>query len=137
MLVEAAGGVVTRSNANGELEFLVVHRPRYGDWSLPKGKLERGESFEDAAVREVEEETGVRCTLGHEIGSQRYVDRHGRNKLVRYWHMTPVASRPRPADAEVDGVRWVSTGDAAALLSYDADRQLIAEVIRQHDGDPR
>jgi 8-oxo-dGTP pyrophosphatase MutT (NUDIX family) len=83
--VEAAGGVVTRPTIDGDVEVLVVHRPKHGDWSLPKGKLEHGESFEHAAVREVEEETGVRCTLGPELGSRRYFDRYGRDKVVRYW----------------------------------------------------
>jgi 8-oxo-dGTP diphosphatase len=133
--VEAAGGVVTRSTVDGDVEILVVHRPRHADWSLPKGKLEVGESFEHAAVREVEEETGVRCTLGVELRSNRYIDRYGREKTVRYWLMTPVAARPRIPDDEVDEVRWVTGRDALDLLSYDADQQLVADVMREHRGD--
>jgi 8-oxo-dGTP diphosphatase len=134
--VEAAGGVVTRRTSDDDVEVLVVHRPRYDDWTLPKGKLERGESYEDAAVREVEEETGVRCELGPELPSHRYVDRHGRDKVVRYWEMTPVAARAREADDEVDEVRWVRAGDARTLLTYDADRRLLAGVVRERRGDP-
>ena len=86
--VEAAGGVVVRGEGE-PLELAVVHRPRYDDWSLPKGKLESGERWEDAALREVEEETGLRCELGDELESARYRDRKGRDKLVRWWLMRP------------------------------------------------
>jgi len=132
--VQAAGGVVTRRNDRGELELLVVHRPRYGDWSLPKGKLEAGESHEAAAVREVEEETGVRCRLGPELAHHAYVDRHGRDKVVRYWQMTPIDTREWHPNDEIDEVRWISAGDAAALLTYDADRGLIAGVVGSTQG---
>jgi 8-oxo-dGTP diphosphatase len=125
--VEAAGGVVTRRGEQG-LEVLVVHRPRYDDWSLPKGKLEAGESFENAAAREVEEETGVRVQLGTELPSQRYVDRKGRDKLVRYWRMTPIGTSAWTANDEVDAVRWVQAGEAQSFLTYDADRSLVATV---------
>jgi 8-oxo-dGTP diphosphatase len=136
VVVQAAGGVVTRATPDGDREVLLVHRPRYGDWTLPKGKLERGESHEDAALREVEEETGVRGALGAELPSHRYVDRHGRDKVVRYWEMTPVDAQPREADDEVDEVRWVRADDASALLTYDADRRLLAGVMRERRGDP-
>ncbi|HUF83802.1 MAG TPA: NUDIX domain-containing protein, partial [Acidimicrobiia bacterium] len=81
--VRAAGGVVLRRGADGP-EVLVVHRPRYGDWSLPKGKCEPGEGDEDAARREVEEESGVRVRLGAELPTGAYLDRRGRPKQVRY-----------------------------------------------------
>jgi 8-oxo-dGTP diphosphatase len=136
VVVRAAGGVVTRATPDGDREVLLVHRPRYGDWTLPKGKLERGESHEDAALREVEEETGVRGVLGAELPSHQYVDRHGRDKIVRYWEMTPVDARPREPDDEVDEVRWVRASDAKALLTYDADRRLLAGVMRERRGDP-
>jgi 8-oxo-dGTP diphosphatase len=125
--VEAAGGVVVRAQSNGP-EVLVVHRPKYDDWSLPKGKLEPDESHEHAATREVEEETGWHCELGIELPDVRYRDRRGRPKHVRYWQMTPVEHRGFTPNDEVDEVRWVSTEAARALLSYDADRQLLADV---------
>jgi 8-oxo-dGTP diphosphatase len=137
MTVEAAGGVVTRPSSDGELDVLVVHRPKYDDWSLPKGKLVHGESFEDAALREVEEETGVRCALGRELESHSYLDRNGRDKVVRYWEMTPVDVRPREPDDEVDEVRWVPARDVANLLSYHADHQLVSDVVRAHRGERR
>jgi 8-oxo-dGTP diphosphatase len=133
--IHAAGGVVTRPAANGDFEILVVHRPKYDDWSFPKGKLDPGETFEHGAIREVEEETGVRCELGAELRSHRYVDRNGRDKLVRYWMMTVVEAQPREPDDEVDEVRWVAARDAPALLSYHADHELVAAVVRTHRGD--
>jgi 8-oxo-dGTP diphosphatase len=126
-IVEAAGGVVIRVEADGA-EVLVVHRPKYDDWSLPKGKLEPGESHEHAAAREVEEETGWRCELGAELPDVHYRDRRGRPKHVRYWRMTPVEHRGFTPNDEIDQVRWVPSAAALALLSYDADRQLLADV---------
>jgi 8-oxo-dGTP diphosphatase len=126
-VIEAAGGVVTRAGPDGT-EVLVVHRPRYDDWSLPKGKLDPGEEHEDAARREVEEETGWRCRLGAELPAVRYRDRRGRPKHVRFWHMTPVEFVAFTPNDEIDDVRWISRGEAATLLSYPADRRLLANL---------
>jgi 8-oxo-dGTP pyrophosphatase MutT (NUDIX family) len=115
--VEAAGGVVLRDGL-----VAVVHRPRYDDWSLPKGKLDSGESFEDAALREVEEETGLRCRLVRELPAVEYEVR-GRPKLVRYWAMEAVDETPFVPNDEVDEVRWLEPSEALALLSYDRDRE--------------
>jgi 8-oxo-dGTP diphosphatase len=119
--VRAAGGVVVRDG-----QVLVVHRPRYDDWSLPKGKLEDGESWEEAALREVLEETGVGCRLLRELDDDHYHDRKGRLKRVRWWLMAPVAEDAREPDHEVDEVRWLALGEAGALLSYGHDRALVA-----------
>ena len=100
----------------------VVHRPRYDDWSLPKGKLDPGESFEEAALREVEEETGLRCRLVRELPTVRY-DVRGRLKEVRYWAMEVDDEIPFVPNDEVDQVRWVGQQEALALLSYDRDRE--------------
>lgn len=127
MTVQAAGGVVWRRSADGRLEILAVHRPRYDDWSLPKGKLVDGETHEAAALREVEEETGLRCALGPELPSTSYQDRRGRDKVVRYWAMTPVEGEFRPSD-EVDRLRWLTVDDAGATLSYERDRPLLAAL---------
>ena len=128
--MRAAGGVVVREHDGGGVELAVVHRPRYDDWSLPKGKLHEGEAWEAAALREVEEETGLHCTLGPELESVSYRDRKGRTKLVRYWLMRPldgVQGAFEPND-EVDEVRWLSAADAQARLTYDHDRELIATL---------
>jgi len=120
--VDAAGGVVVRDG-----RVLVVHRPRYDDWSFPKGKLDPGESFEDAALREVEEETGLRCTLGRELPSIRY-EAKGRPKLVRYWLMEAQAEPGFEPNEETDDVRWVTPDEARELLTYDRDRDVLAAL---------
>jgi 8-oxo-dGTP diphosphatase len=118
--VQAAGCVVR----HGDL-VAVIHRPRYDDWSLPKGKLDPGESFEEAAAREVEEEIGVTGRLGAELEPTEYTDHRGRTKLVRYWEMEVDEVPEFTPNDEVDEVRWVPAGEARALLSYDRDRALV------------
>jgi 8-oxo-dGTP pyrophosphatase MutT (NUDIX family) len=130
-VVRAAGGIVLRPAGDPALGslVLVVHRPRYDDWSLPKGKADPGERAEDTALREVHEETGLRCRLGQPAGEVRYRDSRGRAKRVRYWLMEPEADPGEftPND-EVDEIRWCSALEAADLLSYDHDRRLLASV---------
>jgi 8-oxo-dGTP diphosphatase len=122
--VAAAGGVVWRRDGD-DIEILLVHRPRYDDWSLPKGKLDAGESFEEAAVREVAEETGYEVALGAELASTHYHDRYGRPKIVRYWAMTVTGGEFVP-NHEVDAARWVTPDRASTLLTYDRDADVIA-----------
>jgi 8-oxo-dGTP diphosphatase len=117
--IDAAGGVVVRDG-----RVLLVHRPRYDDWTFPKGKLDPGESFEDAALREVEEETNVRCTLGRELPATRYEVR-GRPKLVRYWLMTPESETAFDPNDETDEIRWMTADEARRVLTYDHDRDLL------------
>ena len=123
--VLAAGGVVLRDG-----RVAVVHRPKYDDWSLPKGKLDPGEGFEEAALREVAEETGLRCRLGRELPSTEYLDAKGREKLVRYWEMVPVEGEFTPTQ-EVDELRWLEPHEAARLLSYDRDRGVLGALMRR------
>lgn len=121
--IQAAGGAVWR-RVDDQLEVLLVHRPRYDDWTLPKGKLADGEDHASGALREVKEETGLRCALGAELPTTSYRNRHGRAKVVRYWAMTPIGGRFKPSD-EVDRVRWVGVVDAARVLTYDRDRGVV------------
>jgi 8-oxo-dGTP pyrophosphatase MutT (NUDIX family) len=128
-VVRAAGGVVWRDRG-GSVEVLLVHRPRYDDWSLPKGKREHGETDEQCAVREVEEETGVRARLGRELLPTSYRDRKKRMKSVRYWAMTIASERTFVPNREVDELRWVDAGDAGPLLSYPYDADVVASFVR-------
>ncbi len=117
--IEAAGGVVWKVE-KGRVVVLLVHRPKYHDWSLPKGKLDPGETHEVAARREVEEETGFRCKLGRELREITYRDGRGRPKRVRYWEMT-VSKGDFAVNDEVDEIRWLAIGDAVDRLSYERD----------------
>jgi 8-oxo-dGTP diphosphatase len=122
--VRAAGGVVWRRDDGGAPELAVVHRPRYDDWSLPKGKLDPGEDWQEAALREVWEEIGLRCRPGDELPPVFYDDHKGRAKAVRYWMMEPQDGTFTPND-EVDEMRWMDVEAAAALLTYPHDAELV------------
>jgi 8-oxo-dGTP diphosphatase len=127
-VIRAAGGVVVREE-NGVREVVLVHRPAYDDWTLPKGKAHRGESDEDCAVREVEEETGLDCTRDRELASTSYEDSAGRPKVVRYWLMQPNGGELRPSN-EVDDARWVSWDEAERMLSYERDLDILRSATR-------
>jgi 8-oxo-dGTP diphosphatase len=128
--VRAAGGAVARVNDEGELEVALVHRPNYDDWSLPKGKLDPGESWEEAALREVEEETGLRCELGPALGESTYLDQKGRPKLVRYWEMSPIDGEFQP-NREVDELRWLGADQAEELVTHERDRELLMRLAER------
>lgn len=125
--MRAAGGVPVRRRGDGEIEVLLVHRPRYADWTFPKGKVKNGERDEVAAVREVEEETGLRCGLGPELASTQYTDLKLREKTVRYWVMDSCSGRFEPND-EVDAVAWLTPALAAERLSYARDRDVLRSL---------
>jgi 8-oxo-dGTP diphosphatase len=124
--VRAAGGLVVRMG-DDEPQVAVIHRPRYDDWSLPKGKLHPGEDWEAGALREVREETGFDCELGEELESTSYLDRKGRRKLVRYWLMLPLGGEFEPGD-EADELRWLTPAEAERLLTYEHDRELVSAL---------
>jgi len=127
-VVRAAGGVPWRRAPGGELEVVLVHRPKYDDWTFPKGKLDPGETWEQAAVREVWEETGIVPVLGPELAPTRYHDRFGRAKVVRWWAMVVAADAGLPAGDEIGARRWVRLDDVPALLTYQRDRSLVEGV---------
>jgi len=128
-VVRAAGGVPWRRR-DGSLEVLLVHRPRYDDWTFPKGKAEDGESDEKCALREVEEETGLGGTLGEELASTSYTDGRGRPKRVRYWALGPVDANAEPRN-EVDGLAWLTPDEAGQRLSYDRDRVVLRSLVER------
>jgi 8-oxo-dGTP pyrophosphatase MutT (NUDIX family) len=133
-VVQAAGGLVVR-RAGGLLQVAVVHRPVQHDWSFPKGKLEAGETFESAALREVREETGMVCRLLRFIGHTEYVDRKGRPKAVAYWIMASEGGSFTPNE-EVDELRWLHLQDATRLLSFSRDRELVAVLMAADQVEP-
>jgi 8-oxo-dGTP pyrophosphatase MutT (NUDIX family) len=128
--VRAAGGVVGRPSPRGEPEILLVHRPRYDDWTFPKGKALPGESDEECALREVEEETGLRCELERELPSTVYMDMRGRRKVVRYWCMRVIGGQLAAAPTEVDNLLWLPLEEAVQHLTYDRDRQVVQQLER-------
>ena len=125
-VVRAAGGVLVRARPDGDIEVALVHRPTYDDWTLPKGKLQAGEREEHCALREVEEETGMRCRLERALGSTKYKDHKGRLKVVHYWVMRALDGHFKPTK-EVDAMRWVQLAEAIKTLTYHHDRTLLLE----------
>lgn len=130
--VRAAGGIPWRRTGD-ELEVLVIHRPRYDDWTFPKGKLDPGETWEQAAVRETYEETGIVVVLGPELPATEYRDRFDRRKRVRYWAMTVAVDIGLPDGDEVDERRWVGVDAASELLSYERDREVLDRLRSSPD----
>lgn len=127
--LRAAGCVLWRRDDDG-IRYAVVHRPRYDDWSLPKGKVDPGETELQTAIREVEEETGLRGTVGEELPMVRYIDDQGRPKSVRYWllHITDGEFR---VNDEVDVLRWELIETARDLLTYPHDQVLLDVAHRR------
>jgi 8-oxo-dGTP pyrophosphatase MutT (NUDIX family) len=123
-VVRAAGGLVSRRRGDGELDVVVVHRVVYGDWTFPKGKAHEGESDEEAALREVEEETSLRCELVRDLGTTAYRDARDRPKSVHYWEMAVLEGDLAPAN-EIDVARWCGVREARSLLTYERDRELL------------
>jgi 8-oxo-dGTP diphosphatase len=128
-LVRAAGCVLwRRSPVSGDLEVCLVHRPKYDDWSHPKGKLKRGEDALAGALREVTEETGYSAVPGAELPTVRYLA-NGRPKQVRYWAAEAVSGHFVP-NAEVDRILWLSPAAARSRLTQPRDRELIEALHR-------
>ena len=131
-LVRAAGGVVARSSDDGTAtEVLVVHRARYDDWTFPKGKLDPGETWEEAAVREVHEETGVVVALGRELTSVDYIDNRGRPKRARYWAMTAVEDTGFTPNDEITARVWLPVDEVRGRLSYPRDVAVLESFLQR------
>ncbi len=128
-VVRAAGGVIVQISRH-EVRLVVVHRPQYDDWTLPKGKCDPGEAWEDCALREVREETGLDCALLGPVGATEYIDRKGRPKQVRWWLMRPEAGELR-GQSEVDDARWMTPADAMRILTYERDRHLLEPLVEE------
>lgn len=122
-MIEAAGGVLWRAAGTDGRRYAVIHRPKYDDWTLPKGKLDPGETHEQAAVREVAEETGWVADLGADLGDIGY-EHNERPKRVRYWAMQARSGSFAP-NAEVDELRWLPLDAARELLTYERDREVL------------
>ncbi len=131
--VRAAGCLVWRLSppeaSTGPVQILVIHRSRYDDWSFPKGKRNKGETDLECALREVKEETSVTGKLGSELETIHYRDHKNRHKVVRYWLLQSDGSAAFVANDEVDRVRWLSPGEAVAVLSYGHDRKLVGQFL--------
>jgi 8-oxo-dGTP diphosphatase len=125
--LRAAGGVVLRAAGGRRHQVAVIHRPSADDWTLPKGKLDAGETAEAAALREVQEETGLSCQLLRPLGCTFYIDRRGRGKIACFWLMRPISGRFRRS-REVDRLRWVTSDKALDMLSYERDRAMVGRA---------
>ena len=121
-VVRACGGLIFRDGL-----VVVVHRPKYDDWSFPKGKAHPGESDEECALREIDEETGLRVQLDEELATTTYVDAKGRPKRVRWWRMTPLEGEFTPTE-EIDELRWLTPVEARRLLTYSRDVELLDSI---------
>ncbi|MDQ6855846.1 MAG: NUDIX domain-containing protein [Candidatus Dormibacteraeota bacterium] len=125
-----AGGVVIRRGADDAVRLVLVHRPRYNDWSFPTGTRRRCETLLGAALREVREQTGFLCLAEASLGVTEYLDRDDRPKLVGYWAMNRVHGAFAPND-EVDAIAWLRPSEAIVRLSHDHDRQLLNRKLEQ------
>ena len=130
-MIRAAGALLWRENSQLEIEIALIHRPRYGDWSLPKGKVDDGETTLQCAYREVFEETGVKAQFTRELGSVEYQE-SGESKRVKYWAAkAPLSSQQFIVNEEVDEIRWLTPVDATTLASHDSDKSIIENFISQ------
>jgi 8-oxo-dGTP diphosphatase len=130
-VIRAAGALLWRENSQLEIEIALIHRPRYGDWSLPKGKVDDGETTLQCAYREVFEETGVRAQFTRELGSVEYLE-SGESKRVKYWAAkAPSFDQQFKVNEEVDEIRWLNPADATSLATHDSDKSIIENFLSQ------
>jgi 8-oxo-dGTP diphosphatase len=122
-LIRAAGGIVARFVAGGRVELACIYREARGDWTFPKGKLDAGETFEQAALREVWEETGMTCRVDRFVGTTNYTHRKGRPKIVAYYMMSMIEGEFSPND-EVDELVWLPLEHVRSHLTWERDQEL-------------
>ncbi|AKN71467.1 DNA mismatch repair protein MutT [Streptomyces sp. PBH53] len=134
--VRAAGCVLWRRSASGTVELALVFRPKWSDWSWPKGKVKKGETARAAALREVREETGHTCRLGPALPTLRYVDNAGRDKEVAYWAAESTGGTFAPND-EVTALLWLPPAEAHARLTHARDKELITPALAAIGSDRR
>jgi len=127
-IIRAAGGLLWREGEDGRRRLAVVHRPHRRDWSLPKGKLKDGERWEDAAIREVGEETGCRARVVSFAGVVHYVPKRTA-KVVLFWNMELLEEGPLRFPEEVDRVSWLTAPEALRRLDYESERELLLEAL--------
>lgn len=131
--IVAAGGVVVDAAGANAPHVLLVHRPKYDDWSFPKGKAEPNETIEQVAIREVREETGLTCRVIRELQTVRYSYEHregvAKPKVVYYFLMEPAGGSLAVNNYEIDRAEWFEVDEAARLLSYDYDKKLLRSLI--------
>lgn len=120
--------MVYRRTRKGRLKVLLVHRPHHADWTFPKGKLDPGENHRTAALREVQEETGLKCKLGPKLNTVHYTVAGGRSKRVKYWIMKPKKGKFVP-NSEVDKVAWLTPRKARRRLSYQIDQGVLEDAL--------
>jgi 8-oxo-dGTP diphosphatase len=128
-LIRAAGGIVHRFVSSVSVEIACIYREARGDWTFPKGKLDRGETFEQAAIREVVEETGMHCRVERFVGTTNYTHRKGKPKIVAYYLMSVNEGEFAPND-EVDELVWLPLERVRDLLTWDRDRELFDLVLQ-------
>ena len=131
-VIEAAGGILWRETSRGR-QVAIVHRPRYDDWALPKGWREKGETYLEAAVREVKEETNCQVTPAAFAGSVSYTVK-GVPKIVLFWHMSLTGDCVFQPDEEVDKFAWLSIEKAVKKLTYDGEKKLLANALEKEKG---
>ena len=127
-MIRAAGALLWREIAAGEIEIALVHRPRYDDWSLPKGKIDENETALACAYREVFEETGIKARFTRQLGSVEYED-NGMQKRVKYWVAQALGASDFVANEEVDQLRWLKPTDSIELATHQSDKEMIERFL--------
>jgi 8-oxo-dGTP diphosphatase len=127
-VIRAAGALLWRESSAGEIEIALVHRPRYGDWSLPKGKIDENETALACAYREVFEETGIKARFTRQLGAVEYED-NGTQKRVKYWVAQALGASDFVATEEVDQLRWLKPTDSIELATHQSDKEMIERFL--------